>query len=228
MRALKWIITYGCKLGLRMMYRVEASEMRGIRAEGPLLLYTNHRGLAEAPVIYTFLAPRKRVSALAKVESWKNPFLGLVFSQWGIIPLRRGEADMEAMRAALDALGKGYILGVAPEGTRSSSGALRRARGGVAVLALRSGSPLQPIAHWLEPRSSRLLGLFRRRPIFHIRVGRAFRLELRGERMSREVREAITEEIMYKLAELLPGELRGDYADASLASEKWLAFEEAP
>jgi 1-acyl-sn-glycerol-3-phosphate acyltransferase len=226
MGPLKWLVTYGCKLGLRMIYRIEASEMARIRAEGPLILYTNHRGNPEAPIIYTFLAPRKKVTGLSKIENWHNPFLGLVFSLWGIIPLRRGETDMEAMSASFDALAKGYILGLAPEGTRSKTGQLQRAFAGISLLALRSRSPMQPIAHWEERPAGRILGIFRRRPSFNIRVGRALRLDLKGLKITRDIRQEMTDEIMYQLAALLPAAFRGEYADPSLASEKWLVFED--
>ena len=62
--------------------------------------------------------------------------------------MRRGQADLAAMRMALEALEKGYIFGIAPEGTRSKSRALLRANPGIVSLALHSGAPLIPVAHW--------------------------------------------------------------------------------
>jgi 1-acyl-sn-glycerol-3-phosphate acyltransferase len=230
MGPLEWIVTYGCRLGLRMLYRIDAAEMRKIRAVGPLIVYPNHTGVVEAPMIFTFLKPRK-VTGLSKIENWRNPFLGLVFSIWRIIPLRRGETDMEALRAALAALADGFFLGVAPEGTRSKTGKLQRAHDGVTFLALRSGSPLQPVAQWDdrplpgdsgEPSARRRPG----RPVMHIRVGRAFRLDPKGSKVTREIRQEMTDEIMYQLARLLPEERRGEYADLSRATERWLAFED--
>jgi 1-acyl-sn-glycerol-3-phosphate acyltransferase len=233
MNPLEWIVTYGCKLGLRMLYRIEDSEMGKIRANGPLILYPNHTSLLEAPMVYTFLKPRKKVTGLSKVENWKNPFLNLVFSLWKIIPVRRGESDMEALRATLGALADGYIIGIAPEGTRSPSGSLQRAQAGVTMLALHSGSPLQPLAQWKDrplpddvgiptERRHRRFG----RPVIHIRVGRAFHLDPKGMKLTREIRQEMTDEIMYQLAKLLPEDRRGEYADLSRATEKWLVFED--
>jgi 1-acyl-sn-glycerol-3-phosphate acyltransferase len=233
MNPLEWIVTYGCKLGLRMLYRIEDSEMEKIRADGPLILYPNHTSLLEAPMVYTFLKPRKKVTGLSKIENWKNPFLNLVFSLWKIIPIRRGESDMEALRATLGALADGYIIGIAPEGTRSPSGKLQKAQGGVTMLALHSGSPLQPLAHWDDrplPENRRGSAGSRRfgRPTIHIRVGRAFHLDRRGEKLTKEIRQEMSDEIMYQLAMLLPEDRRGEYADLTKASEKWLVFEDPP
>ncbi len=231
MGPLEWIVTYGCKLGLKIFYRIDDGEMAGIRSEGPLILYPNHTGNLEAPLIYTFLKPRVKVTGLSKIENWHNPFLALVFSLWKIIPIRRGETDMAALHASLDALARGYILGVAPEGTRSRSGTLHKAQGGVTLMALRSGSPLQPIAHWNEDSiavgsdAAKPRRIFRR-PTIRLRVGRPFRLDAKGQKPTREIREAMTDEIMYQLAKLLPESMRGDYADLSKASETWLVFED--
>jgi 1-acyl-sn-glycerol-3-phosphate acyltransferase len=236
MGPLQWILTYGCKLGLRMLYRIDASAMDGIRADGPLIVYTNHRSLVEAPLVYTFLRPRKKVTGISKIENFKNPLLGFIFRLWGIIPLRRDETDMEAMRSALAALKDGFILGLAPEGTRSKTGKLQKAHEGVVFLALRAGSPMQPLAHWDDrpladeqgptggPAARRRWPF--RRPRFDIRVGRAFRLDPRGQRITREIRQEMTDEIMYQLARLLPEDRRGEYADLGRATEKWLAFED--
>jgi 1-acyl-sn-glycerol-3-phosphate acyltransferase len=229
MGLLEWIVTYGCRLGLRTLFRIDAAEMAKIRADGPLIVYSNHRSLVEAPLIYSFLRPREKVTGLSKIENWDNPFLGFVFTLLGIIPLRRGETDMAAMRSSLAALKEGFILCLAPEGTRSKTGRMQKAQEGGAFLALRSGSPLQPLAHWVDPPATGGAARRRapfRRPAFEIRVGRAFRLDAKGRRITREIREEMTAEIMYQLARLLPAELRGEYADLGRATEKWLAFED--
>jgi 1-acyl-sn-glycerol-3-phosphate acyltransferase len=224
MNLMRWIVTNGCKLGLRIAYRIDAAEMKKVRREGPLIAFSNHTGLVEAPIIYTFLKPRPKVTAFAKAEMWDNPFLAFISNLWEIIPIRRGEADMEGMRRALDALSKGYILGIAPEGTRNRTGRLNRAQAGIAVLALHSGAPLQPIAHWGDEH--RRTGLHRlARPRFVMGVGPAFRVDTKGGKVTREGRQEIADEIMYQLAKLLPQELRGHYADLSHATEKWLSFE---
>jgi 1-acyl-sn-glycerol-3-phosphate acyltransferase len=232
MGPLGWILTYAGKLGLRILYRIDASEMRSIRAVGPLIVYANHTGIIEAPVIYTFLRPRKKVTGLSKIENWKNPLVGLVFSSWGIIPLRRGETDMEALRAAIGALKDGFFLGVAPEGTRSRTGKLQRAQSGITLLALRADSPLQPVALWDDrplpdpDRPGRRGRRLFERPVLHLRVGRAFRLDARDHKITREIRQEMTDEIMYQLATLLPEERQGEYSDLGRATEKWLAFED--
>lgn len=225
MNIARWIVTYGCKLGLAVMCRIRKENWERIPHDGPLLAYANHTGMVEAPIIYTQLQPRPKVTALAKVEAWDNWFLNWVFSLWEIIPIRRGEADMEALRNSLEMLEKGYILGISPEGTRSKSGKLLRAHGGVAMLALKSSVPLIPVAHWGGENFGRNVKKFKRTD-FSIRVGEKFYLDDHGQRVSKEIRQQMADEMMYQLAKLLPEEYRGEYSDIENATETYLRFVE--
>jgi 1-acyl-sn-glycerol-3-phosphate acyltransferase len=205
------------------MCRIDSKELQKVQQAGPLIAYTNHTGMLEAPLLYTRLQPRKKVTAIAKIETWDNWFLNWVFTIWEIIPIHRGEADMVAMRKALEVLDKGYILGISPEGTRSREGKLLRAHGGIAMLALHSGAPLQAIAHWGgEGFGNNVKQL--KRTDFHIRVGPRFRLDARNERVNKEVRQQMADEMMYQLARQLPESYRGEYADLENATEKYIRY----
>ncbi len=222
MNPLRWFVTFACKRGLEVMCRIHKENWDSIPAGGPLITYANHTGMVEAPLIFTQLMPRP-ATALAKIETWDNWFLGWVFTLWEIIPIRRGEADMEALRAALEALKQGKFLGMSPEGTRNRTGRLLRAHGGAALLALKSGSPLLPIAHW--GGENFLVNLKRlKRTDFYIRVGKPFVLEAGGERVTKEIRQQMADEMMYQLAKLLPEYYRGEYADLEKATEKYIRF----
>jgi len=223
MNLMQWIVTYGCKLGLDVMCKVDSKELSKVAQTGPLITFTNHTGMVEAPLLYTHLQPRKKITAIAKVETWDNWFLNWVFTLWGIIPIHRGEADMVAMRKALEVLEKDYILGISPEGTRSREGKLLRAHGGVAMLALHSKAPLQAIAHWGGENFGRNVKHFKRTD-FHVRVGPVFTLDAHGERVTKEIRQQMADEMMYQLAKLLPEEYRGEYSDLENATEKYMLF----
>jgi 1-acyl-sn-glycerol-3-phosphate acyltransferase len=91
------------------------------------------------------------------------------------------------------------------------------------MLALRSGAPILPVAHWGgEDFGANLKRL--RRTDFHIRVGRQFTISTNGERITREARQQIVDEMMYQLAALLPEKYRGVYSDTSKATAQFLNF----
>lgn len=205
-----------------ILSRVNAREIERVPSRGPLLLVANHINFLEIPVLRKYLYPRP-MTGLAKAESWKNPFLRFLFERWGAIPVRRGEADLAALRKALAALEEGRILAIGPEGTRSHDGRLGRGHPGVVTLALQSGAPLLPVVHYGGESFGRNLKRLRRTPV-HIGVGDPFRLDAGGARVTREVRQKMTDEVMYQLAALLPPSYRGVYADLEQATETYLRF----
>ena len=171
-------------------------------------------------MLFAHLQPRK-LTGWAKVESWDNPFLRWVFGVWDAIPVRRGEVDMKALKLALKALEEGKIFGLAPEGTRNYTGILKRALPGAVIIALHSGAPIIPIAHWGGENFMKNLKHLRRTD-FHLRIGEPFRLNIEGVKVTGEVRQQIVDEMMYELAKLLPEEYRGEYADMSKATSQYL------
>ncbi len=207
----------------RLLCRVDDAHLARVPATGPLILVANHINFLEVPLIYTHLMPRP-VTGFAKAETWDNPAMALLFDLWQAIPLRRGEADLEAMRQALSVLQAGGILAVAPEGTRSGHGRLGRGYPGVVLLAQMSGAPLLPIVYYggesFRENIKRL-----RRTDFHIVVGQPFSIQTEGVSVNREVRQQIADEIMYQLAALLPPTYRGHYSDLEAATHTYLRFD---
>ena len=83
---------------------------------------------------------------MGKAEAMRWPLVGWFLRVNGVFGVRRGAADLEAFRLAERILHEGRILGIYPEGTRSPNGVLRRFRDGAALLAVRSGAPVLPVA----------------------------------------------------------------------------------
>lgn len=215
-----WLITFLLRIYFRFTLRIDApGGMDKIPAQGPLIVITNHTGQVEVPVFATLLQPRK-ITGWGKVEAFKNPFLRWVFSAWDIIPVHRGEADMSALKSALRMLEEGRIFGIAPEGTRNKTGILRRGLPGAAILALKSGAPVLPVAHWGGEVFLKNLKRFKRTD-FHIRIGEPFYVKAEGK-VTGEMRQQMVDEMMYKIAAMMPEQYRGEYSDLSKASEKFL------
>ena len=147
---------------------------------------------------------------IAKRESWKNPLFNFLFKQWGIIPIDRGMVDREAFRLTEEALKQGKVIAVSPEGTRSKDGRLLQGKPGVVAMAVRTNAPILPIGFYGYEKFWENFKHFRKTD-FNIVVGKPFRLYLEGRALSREVRQEIADEIMYKIAELLPEKYRGYY-----------------
>jgi 1-acyl-sn-glycerol-3-phosphate acyltransferase len=220
MKPIYSLVNFAIRVYTNVACRIDAPNLNEFPATGPLIVIANHTGQLEVPLLFAHLQPR-RITGWAKIEAWDNWILRWVFNVWGIIPVRRGEADIQALKQALRALEQEYIFAIAPEGTRNKTGILRRAMPGTAIIALHSKAPIIPIAHWGgENFFSNLKRL--KRTDFHIRVGKPFKLRVEGVKITGEVRKQIVDEMMYQLAALLPEEYRGEYADMSKATKEFI------
>jgi 1-acyl-sn-glycerol-3-phosphate acyltransferase len=218
---MNWLINFIIRVYTRITCRIDASDLQKVPMQGPLIVISNHTGQIEAPMLFAHLQPRK-LTGWAKIETWDNKFLNWVFNVWGIIPVRRGEADMHALKAALRALENGYIFGIAPEGTRNYNGILKRALPGAVIVALRSGAPIIPVAHWGGENFMKNFKHFKRTD-FHIRVGQPFTLKVEGIKVTAEIRQQIVDEMMVQIAILMPEEYRGEYAEMCNKPTQYIA-----
>ena len=215
-----WLITFLLRIYFWLTLRIDApGGLSSVPQKGPLIVITNHTGQVEVPVFANLLQPRK-ITGWGKAEAFENPFLKWVFGAWDIIPVHRGEADLTALKSALRMLEEGRIFGVAPEGTRNKTGILRRGLPGAAILAMKSGAPVLPVVHWGGEKFLKNLKSFKRTD-FHIRIGEPFYVKADGK-VTGEMRQEMVDEMMYRIAELMPEEYRGEYSDLSKASSKYL------
>jgi 1-acyl-sn-glycerol-3-phosphate acyltransferase len=202
--------------------RIDDPDSGKVPDRGPMILAINHINSLEVPLLAARLSPRKMVG-LAKLETWNNKLMGWLFDMFNSIPIRRGEVDLQAVHACFRALSEEEILAVAPEGTRSYDGKLLLGRPGIVLIALHSGAPILPIAHWGGESFSRNLKRLKRTD-FHIRVGRPFILDTDGEKPVGKVRQAMADEIMCQIAALMPKEYRGQYVNYDPPPMKHIRF----
>lgn len=217
-----WITVFFIRIWIRLTCKVDTTVLQKVPMNGPLIAITNHTGQIEVPIMFAYLQPRK-VTAWAKAEAFDNLFLKVIFGIWNVIPVRRGEADIQSLKKAVKMIKEGYIFGIAPEGTRNKTGNLLRAMPGTVLLALHSGAPIIPIAHWGGENYLKNLKRFKRTN-FYIRVGEPFRLNVEGVKMTSEIRQQIADEMMYEIAKMLPEEYRGEYSDLSKATQKYIVY----
>jgi 1-acyl-sn-glycerol-3-phosphate acyltransferase len=103
-------------------------------------------------------------------------------------------------------LGAGLVLGFFPEGHRSETGALIRARPGVALVAKRAAVPIVPVAIIGTKRAR--VGVFWRRDVT-FRIGEPFA----ASELADLDDQAAADEIMRRIAKLLPADMRGIYSE---------------
>jgi 1-acyl-sn-glycerol-3-phosphate acyltransferase len=196
---------------IRLYSRLEIYGLENIPASGPVILAANHLSNAD-PVLLAATLPRPAVF-MAKRELLRLPGMIWVVKAYGSFTVRRGAADRDAIRRALEALGEGRVLCLFPEGTRSKSGSLGEPYAGVGLLALRTGAPVVPIGIRGTELASPLKPLWKR-PRVVVTIGQP----IPSPRVTRAVRGAArehTERVMSAIAGLLPNDQRGRFLAAT-------------
>ena len=197
---------------LRLLARLEIEGLEHIPDEGPYLLIINHLHWLDPPLLAAVFPHRAYILAAGKWE--RHWFLGPFMRSLDAIFVKRGEVDRKALRQAMAILKGGGVLGMAPEGTRSKTGAMQRGRSGAAYMAYRAGVPVVPsVATGQEKVFSSLLRF--RRATVRIVFGPPFEPPQVEGRASGPQVHAFADDIMYHLAAMLPPEYRGIYADVA-------------
>lgn len=204
-RFLRWI----ARVLVRLLTRTQVIGLENLPPSGAVLLVGNHLHMFDPPLALAILPRRGTVFA---ADDWVNkPVIGHLIRWTGAsIPVTRGEVDRRALSQALEVLKQGGVLGIAPEGTRSKTGALQQAHSGVAFLATRSGAPIQLLA--ISGTEKAIAAWKRlRRPAIRVVFSEPFVLPGAPNKAKGEQLDAYTEDIMRRLAALLPPEYRGVY-----------------
>jgi 1-acyl-sn-glycerol-3-phosphate acyltransferase len=182
-----------------------------VPASGPVLLASNHVSFVDPLTETAFVLAHGRIPRyLAKAGLWKLPVIGKVLAGGGHIPVYRGTRDaIAAYRDALVALERGESVMVYPEATFTDDpdGWPMRGKTGIARLALASGAPVVPLAHWggqrVLPRKKWLPRLLPRKQVFTY-VGEPVDLtEFAGAEPTRAVLTEVTARIMAAITDLL-------------------------
>ncbi|MBS3889356.1 MAG: 1-acyl-sn-glycerol-3-phosphate acyltransferase [Firmicutes bacterium] len=111
---------------------------------GGAIICANHIHLFDPVVIA--LAVERPVRFMGKTELFSWPIVGYLARKAGVFPVKRGSADMQAIRQSLRILQEGELLGIFPEGTRSKDGEIAPFYSSVTMLAERGGVPVIPAA----------------------------------------------------------------------------------
>ena len=127
----------------RVLFGLTVHGAEKVPLEGPVILAANHRRYAD-PVLVCMAVPR-RIQWMGKKELFTPPF-DRFFYFIGTFPVDRKGGGRAALRSALAYLKDGWTLGIFPEGTRRNAyDPNDPPKGGVAMLAARSGAPIVPV-----------------------------------------------------------------------------------
>ena len=163
--------------------------------EGGALLCANHTRMSDPLFVAYALGLKYQIHVMAKEEVMHWPIIGWILKHGGIFGVKRGQADIGAIKTAMKYLKARELLLMFPEGTRHQDGDFGDAKTGAAMLAVRTGVPIIPIylpaqKHWLRPN-----------PVV---FGEPYYPQIAGRKATPEEYHAIADEVMARIEALKP------------------------
>lgn len=195
----------------RLLLAADVQGFEKLPASGPVIVYYNHVHFLDPFALSTRFWRRRYFVPVAKAELERTFFVGQALRANGTVFINRGEADLAALRGMLAVLKAGYVLVIAPEGTRSRTNQLIPAEKGLGLLVYKTNPVLMPVGMWGTtsfPSAYKRL----RRPLIHYRFGSPYRFNIPPEMTRKQAEEVITDYAMRRLARCLPETMRGVYA----------------
>ena len=198
---------------LRIIAKIKIAGLENLPENGGFVIAVNHLGILDAPLAYYSLDNRNLFIPVA--EKWEeNSFLKWLGKHLDFIFINRFEPDLKAMREMIKRMEDGQTLVIAPEGTRARDEKMAQGKPGVAYLASKMGWQIVPVA--ISGSEDRLLWWnlkrLRRTPII-IRAGKPFVLPPFPKENREYILQQYTDEIMCRIAVMLPEKNRGYYSE---------------
>lgn len=191
---LAWII-------MRLFFTFLGLKIEGadkLPEKGAAIVVSNH--VSNWDPIVVGISFKRVIYFMAKAELFENRLSARFFTWLNAFPVKRGSADRNAIRKAISILEEGKVLGIFPEGTRNQTGENLEAQNGAAMLALKTGAPIVPVA---------CIGTGRKLPVgwknpLIVRVGEPMFLEeFKGQKVNSALLNQVSERIMQEINLLL-------------------------
>ena len=205
----RWLI----RIVVKIIARVEVTGYENLPEKGGFVIAVNHLGILDAPMAYYALDSWNLFIPVA--EKWQeNPVLRWLGKHLNFIFINRFKLDLKAMREIMNRMEEGQTLVIAPEGTRARDEKMAQGKPGVAYLASKMGWQIVPVA--ISGTEDRILfgnlKRFRRTQI-RLTAGKSFMLPPFPKENREETLQEYTDEIMCRIAMMLPEKNRGYYAE---------------
>ncbi len=206
---LRWLI----RTVINILADVEITGYENLPKDRSYVIAVNHLGFLDVPLAYYGLDRWDMYILVA--DKWaENPILKWMGDKLNFIYVDRYNSDVRAVRKVIEVMQENNVLAIAPEGTRSRVGSMIEARPGVSYLAAKLKSPIVPVAIWGTEDEVfwKNIKRFKRNKVY-LHAGVPFMLDPLPKENRDEVLKQYTDEIMCRIAVILPEKYRGVYAE---------------
>lgn len=156
-----------CWLLLKIFWRMEIIGVENLPESGGMIIASNHVSYLDPAVLVASF--NRKIYFIAKKEVFKNTFVSFLLKNMNAFSVDRKNVDMFAFKKAMNILREEKVLGIFPEGTRSSNGELQELKMGALKIAMKTGVPILPVGingtHKIYPRGIKFPILFKHKII---------------------------------------------------------------
>lgn len=176
------------------LHPIAVEGLENVPKDEPVVLCPNHSSNWDPILLICALGREVNLRIMGKNQLFKIPILRSFLRKMGVFPVDRGHSDIGAVKNSIQSLKDGAMLMVFPEGTRvrGKKNAVRP-KGGIAMIAIRSGAKLLPVYIGVKKR------LFAKVPII---FGKPFDPEYTGRKGTAEEYQANADEVMRRACAL--------------------------
>ncbi len=200
---------------LRLFSDWKVAGVENVPPVGPVVIVSNHLSNLDPSLLGSSLPRRLNYLAKDDIFNAVGPLGRWYLRQYGAFPIDRAGADVAAFRWSLRRLQRDAAVVIFPEGARSKTAGMNRAKSGVVSLILRSGAPILPVGITGTESMEAFLRVVNPTGKIRVNIGQPFSLPGIEGRPSRELLESITTDIMHRVCDLLPESYHGYYARPS-------------
>jgi len=162
-----YVVKAICWLILKIFWRMEIIGIENLPESGGFIIASNHVSYLDPAVLVA--SSNKKIYFLTKKEVFKNTFVSFILKNLNAFSVDRRNVDMLAFKKAINILREEKVLGIFPEGTRSSNGELQELKLGAIKIAIKTGVPILPVGifgtYKIYPRGIKFPILFKHKII---------------------------------------------------------------
>ena len=184
----------------RGAFQYRAYGQENIIEEGPAIMAANHQSYFDPPLVG--ITCKNELYYLARKTLFEKKLLGPIISRVNALPVDLSRGDLAAFRSVMKLLQEGHRTVIFPEGTRSLTGQIQKARPGIGMIIARTLAPVVPMRIFGSFEAWPKGGKIKPHPITVV-VGKPIRFKKDDfAAHNREVYQKISEQVLAAVAAL--------------------------
>lgn len=128
----------------KTFFKFEVIGTENIPSEGNLIIAANHKSNLDPIFVASAVDKKRKMTAIAKEELFKNKILAKILNKVEIIPINRQNPGLGTIKRILKYIKNDYALVMFPEGTRSKTDDFNNAKAGLSLFATKAKAEIVP------------------------------------------------------------------------------------